>query len=676
MKLIAIYGLSTETEKVIPMLSRSFYIVGLLDGFQKKGEMYGYPIISLIEAVNAGVEQIIVVARPGSCKAIAKRIGSKCREENIELFDIRGKDLLQDNRIVYDFKNVNGYTYSDLLEAIEKIDVVSFDLFDTLVVRNATSYTDVIEIMYFRMIEEGKKIEAGFIEKRIASEKKLSLSGQAPRLQEIYEDFCEDKAKAEELAELEFSIDMQLLQPRKKMIKAFEGAKCKGKPVYITSDTYYSKEQIRRILDANGIEGYDGLVLSCENKTSKADNLYEVLKMQVNSEKILHIGDDSFSDIEKATEHGLNCFRIYSATELLDLVGALGLDKYSESLSDRIRVGMFASEIFNSPFQFEDEEKRLHIDSSESIGYLICAPIIMDFVGWFQNKVKDDRYSDVWFCARDGYLIKKLYELKKEQKKSRYFLTSRIAAIRSGVESINDIKYVDEMKFSGTLSDNLKTRFGLDESQIPEGDKDDKDSGLKVYSKSILESAKVKKANNIKYINSLGTGKGDVAFFDFVAKGTSQMYAQKLIDNHIIGLYFLQLEPDYMKDKNIEITPFYTEEERSESAIFDNYYILETILTAPNPALDEFDENGNPIYTVETRSEKDIDCFMKVQEGIMNYAKKYLLICPISEQKINKKLDELFLQQVHNVEIKDKNFMGLIVEDPFFNRMTDVTDIL
>ena len=674
MKLIAIYGLGTETEKAIPMLSRCFYIVGLLDGFQKNGEIYGYPIISLDEAVNAGVEQIIVVARPGSCKAIAKKIGSKCREENIELFDIRGKDLLKENPIVYDFKNVNGYTYSELLEAIEKTNVVSFDLFDTLVVRNITSYTDIFEIMYFRMIEEGKIVEAGFLKKRIASEKKLSLNGQAPRLREIYEDFCEDKTQAEELAEMEFSLDMQLIRPRKKMIKAFEEAKCQEKLVYITSDTYYSKEQIKRILEANGIEGYNGLILSCENKTSKSGDLYEVLKKKSDSDAILHIGDDIVADIEKATEHGLKCFHIYSAAELLDLIGALGLDQYAESLSDRIHVGMFMSEIFNSPFQFEDE-KRLHIDSSDSIGYLIFAPIIIDFVGWFQKKVQDDRYSDVWFCARDGYLIKKLYELEKYQKESRYFLTSRIAAIRSGVENIDDIKYVDEMKFCGTLSDNLKTRFGLDEYQIPMVDKDGKNSGLGIYTKSILESAKVKKANYVKYIDKLGLGTGDIAFFDFVAKGTSQMYAQKLIKNHICGFYFLQLEPDYMKDKNLEITPFYTKEEQTESAIFDSYYILETILTAPNPSLDEFDNNGNPIYAMETRSEKDINCFLKVQEGIMNYAKKYLLICPKSVQKINKKMDELLLQLLYNVEIRDKDFKELIIEDPFFNRMTYVTDI-
>ncbi|WP_026667948.1 hypothetical protein [Butyrivibrio sp. AE2005] len=63
-----------------------------------------------------------------------------------------------------------------------------------------------------------------------------------------------------------------------------------------------------------------------------------------------------------------------------------------------------------------------------------------------------------------------------------------------------------------------------------------------------------------------------------MAKGTTQMYLQKLFAQHIKGFYFLQLEPEFMADKGLDIEPFYSDEEKNSSAIFDNYYILETIL--------------------------------------------------------------------------------------------------
>ena len=40
-KRIAIYGLSTETEKAIAELDDFLDIVGLLDGFREEGEIYG-----------------------------------------------------------------------------------------------------------------------------------------------------------------------------------------------------------------------------------------------------------------------------------------------------------------------------------------------------------------------------------------------------------------------------------------------------------------------------------------------------------------------------------------------------------------------------------------------------------------------------------------------------------
>ena len=67
---------------------------------------------------------------------------------------------------------------------------------------------------------------------------------------------------------------------------------------------------------------------------------------------------------------------------------------------------------------------------------------------------------------------------------------------------------------------------------------------------------------------------------------------------------------------------------------------------------------------------------MKAQNGIIEYTKKYLQLCPTSAININKKLDEQFLMLLRHVAIDDIDFLRLTVEDPFFNRMTDITDVL
>ena len=87
--------------------------------------------------------------------------------------------------------------------------------------------------------------------------------------------------------------------------------------------------------------------------------------------------------------------------------------------------------------------------------------MICDFVLWFRNQVEEYRLNNILFCARDGYLIKQLYDELCNSVSSLYFLTSRTAAIRSGMENEEDIRYVEDMKFSGSLSEQLEKRFGI-----------------------------------------------------------------------------------------------------------------------------------------------------------------------------------------------------------------------
>src|SRR5699024_6659884 len=132
----------------------------------------------------------------------------------------------------------------------------------------------------------------------------------------------------------------------------------------------------------------------------------------------------------------------------------------------------------------DNQDKQIIIDNPYLVGYLFLAPIICDFMFWFMNSIEHNNINSILFGARDGYLIKKLYDIVDISKKSIYFLTSRIAAIRAGVKTEQDIDFIDEMIFSGNISDELKTRFGvdLDNSSIDD---------IKNYKTIILEKANI-----------------------------------------------------------------------------------------------------------------------------------------------------------------------------------------
>lgn len=691
MKKVALYGLGTETEKAINELQNQYNIVGLLDGFRDSGEIYGKPILKLTDIPALDVSRIIVVARPGSCKAITKRIGDFCRDNDIELIDIRGKDLLQENKVSFDLNSLKGISKKELMEQSKLADVVSFDLFDTLIMRRVFSYMDVFELMENSLKKDGIVIK-GFARLRLQAEKELSKD-TAPTLIDIYNKIVDDTQEdisAEELVELEYDTDRKTLCLRNDMADIFHKLIKAGKRVYITTDTYYTKHQIEEILESFSLTGYEDVLVSCEYKKGKKQGLFEILKDKANikciyyikksdkkpSGTILHIGDDPVSDINAGKNSGIETFKIYSAEELFDAVGGFGLEEYMNTLSDRVKVGMMNSVLFNSPFQFDREDRRIILSDARDIGYIICSPIICDFMFWFKHKVNELAISNIWFSARDGYLLNKLYEMMGGGN-GIYFLTSRIAAIRAGVETEDDVSYVDSMRFFGTVNENLKVRFGIDLHK--DGDKNifDKNTlSLKDYSDIILDKAAAQKKNYNKYITGLNLNGGDIAFFDFVAKGTTQMYVQRLTEHHIKGLYFLQLEPEFMEDKNLDIEPFYSQNEKDNSEIFDNYYILETLLTAPHPQIMEFNEDGTPIYAEELRSDKDLKCFDEMQQGVLDFFRDYLCLVSETEHCNNKKLDEKMLSLIHGLKIEDEDFISLTVEDPFFNRMTDLKDLI
>ncbi|MCM1282790.1 MAG: hypothetical protein NC180_06670 [Muribaculaceae bacterium] len=669
---IALYGLGTETETALTELD-AFEIVGLLDSFREDGILYGKNILSLPDCAKAGVQLIIVVARPGSCRAIAKKIGAFCEEHQIRLLDVRGKDLLVQKRVTYHFAGIAGSKKTELLSLAEKVEVISFDLFDTLIMRKVLLPTDVVTLLELRLRERGIDID-DFVRRRISAEKELSKE-EAPFLEVIYQSVLDQvspvSATAEELARLEWELDCELVVPRRELTELLSELHRQGKQIYIVTDSYYRQEQIAHMLRICGICDYDGLLVSCEYHTGKRQHLFREFRSLLGGRISLHVGDDSSADIESAQKEGLSAFPVPSGMDLLEDMGYLGFCDSMDTLASRLKLGMLVSKVFNSPFLCEDEEQRLHVDSAYDIGYLFMAPMITDFVLWFAEEVRKRKLANIWFCARDGFLIKKLYDILRPENRSVYLLTSRMAALRAGVQSREDISYIGGMKFSGTLGQQLKERFGI---VRPDGETQGK--ALLDYTEVILEELEEKRKNNLKYVESLSVREGSIGFFDFVAKGTSQMYCSRLVPNHLEGLYFLQLEKSFMKDKGLDIQAFYDESERAQSAIYEEYYILETILTSPMPSVLEFDSEGNPCYADETRSEVDIACFMQVQSGIMDYFKEYIKLCPEEIRTPEKGIDEILLRLIHGFSIRDKAFLGLTVEDPFFNRMTDIRDLL
>lgn len=665
---IAVYGLSPLTESLLRQ-TEGCRVIGLLDGYRTDGNLYGKPILSIQTAVRENVRLIIVAARPESCKIIAKRIEGICAEHGIALVDVHGTDLRGPKKAVYALPEVPGVSKETLRQLLATHDAVSVDLFDTLLMRRTLFPTDVFEIVGLRLRKRGIEI-ADFPQKRLEGEKELGKS-TVPTLLEIYSHLLErcdiTGVRPEELVQMEWEADRDLTIPREELWALLQEACRQGKPLYVVSDTFYTKDQLAALLRHSGITGWSDILASCDYRTGKTRRLFEKLREKIPGKRCLHIGDAADADVEGAERNGLTACRLYSGLELFEKAGYLGLWDRIESLSSRIQAGMLVAKLFNSPFQFEEPGRKLHVDRAYDIGYLFFGPVITEFVIWLSRQVRDLGLNCIWFSARDGHLVKKLYDQLNQPAKSAYFLTSRSAAIRTGVENEDDIRYVDAMRFSGSLQEQLWERFGISVEA------DDATGSLLNYKEEILKAARTNRVHYLRYIRSLEPAEGEIAFFDFVARGTVQMYVQRLTDRHLRGMYFFQLDRKYMREKQLDILPFYQDE---DSGIFHNFYILEAVMTSPQPSFLGFDEKGEPLFRRETRTDRDLECVKCVQDGISGYFQTFRALSPEWETVEEKELEGAILSLLHGIEIRNRDFLDLKVDDPFFHRTSTVSDMI
>ena len=239
------------------------------------------------------------------------------------------------------------YSRAALVAEVEKHDVISFDIFDTLVMRNVYYNKDVFRLMALQL---DPVWGIDFFSVRTEAEQVLSRE-RYPYIEEIY-DYISDKCpclkgKEEELIRLEIQMETDLILPRHDVVAVFELAKKLKKRVYIVSDMYMHHDTLAAILEKNGITGYEKLLVSSEYNSSKPQHLFEHYLKEIPEGTYLHVGDSWACDIIPSGKVGIDSFRLKMSTEIYEFVENT---IPPENLQDRIRVAEYVAKNYNSPF--------------------------------------------------------------------------------------------------------------------------------------------------------------------------------------------------------------------------------------------------------------------------------------------------------------------------------------
>lgn len=578
---LAIYGTGINAEAVLACC-KDYPIVGVVD-LAKTGEIFcGFPVMSLDQVIERKIREIVVVARPSVHAIIYKRIQKWSEDNGILVLDVQGNDISKKVKergqdILY-FR----LSYKDLIREIERHDVISFDVFDTLVMRKVYEPADVFALIDRELSDRFLFV---FSEERKAAERELKKKGE-PDIYQIYEYLAKKCCLTEEeerhLLRLELDKERDVLCVRRKMRDCVEYCIRRGKKVYLVSDMYLPAKLLGEWLERYGITGYAELLVSCDYQTTKPEKLFDILKEKAAGETYLHIGDNQEADYDSPKRHGMDAFLIMPSVRMMERSAYGDALVYLRSLSSKVMLGMLAAEVFQDPFALSGTRGIPIIGEAGQFGYGLIAPLVLSFTVWMLPKVRGEGKSLLLFSARDGWLIQRVFRsLAEVWKLDRlpediYFMVSRKA--------------------------------------------------LEIVEKGEDQGAREK---YLEYLKTLGVGEcAKVFYFDFMSRGTCQSLLERISGQKIQGIYFQKSVSGISSKDAIQVWPYFEESSAHEKdlRIFALCDFLECVFTSYQPSFRKIDEEGNYVYEEEKRTQRQIETLKGIHAGILRYCDDFARI--------------------------------------------------
>lgn len=298
-------------------------------------------------------------------------------------------------------------------------DVISFDIFDTLVLRPFDNPKSVFMLIGQKLGVSGFRNIRINAEKEARDIKEAEFGNREINIYDIYNIIAVKTGIDVEYGvqtELQVEIDMCYANPYMKRV--YDILLYQNKKIILTSDMYLPSDMLRKILISCGYEGYDDLIVSCENSANKSGGmLYEYVKKKHcgRGERIIHIGDNINGDVNKAKEHNVdvvfysNCCQVgapYRPCDMSVLIGSAYRGIVNNHLHNSVRL--------YSP-QYEH-------------GFTVGGIFVTGYVNWVHEYTRIRNIDKIVFVSRDGDIYKKVYDRFFNDIKSEYIYWSRIAS--------------------------------------------------------------------------------------------------------------------------------------------------------------------------------------------------------------------------------------------------------
>jgi len=305
------------------------------------------------------------------------------------------------------------------------LSVVSFDLFDTLLIRRIHD-PDLVKLPVARYIS-CLAVQAGLnwswnrvqkLRDAIEKEHRQKTGEQFEDREACYPRFMQETLAAifgekmapsllEQVTEYELATESTMLVPRTEFVAWLKELKGQGKRIFIMSDIYLPAAHLERLAERAGLMQYtEAVASSADTFLAKASGkAFPLLQEKYGLDKgaWLHVGDNPISDGLRPAEFGIQALVLHDSTEKWRK--AIVKRYYNYGDGRPFWRGRCLQQLM-MPLEAENEARHpLYVE-----GYNFFAPLIGSFVQRIAERCRELKIRKVFFFSREGWTFKKVWE--------------------------------------------------------------------------------------------------------------------------------------------------------------------------------------------------------------------------------------------------------------------------
>lgn len=543
-----------------------------------------------------------------------------------------------------------------ILNNIHKFEVVSFDIYDTLLKRNVVDPIDVFSLVELKYNTNSEKKVHNFAHLRITAEKE-AIRKSIKEDVDIYEIYSYlDLEARDELLQIELQIEREIVVSNLKVKSFFDYVLSLGKRVIIISDMYLPRSTIEGILQNNGYLGYEKIYVSSElGRRKSTGTMFDLVlsDLNISSSKIVHIGDAIKGDFLMPLKKGINSLLIRRSV-------------CNTLYAKKNRCDNLLSEILYSFINNHVSGGRLF-----RIGYETLGPVLYGFCKWIHEEKINNKLSQLLFFSRDGQLIYKCYKKMYPEDNIRYVYFSRrsltvpiICKLKTKCEVLSIIPVNRYTELSSLLArlgivydDYAKTieTFGYKKGQYYHKEyylEDEKfDRLYKTLLPQIMSNSQKEYDKLSIYFDSLECN-GKVGLVDIGWEGTIQTAMEKFLSLRNSNVVIQGLYCGIMKSSSRYSGYLYSPKCNDlEDALMSFSGLFEMFLSADHGSVFSYDTDGSVIfcpfeYDVNAKAKQEYKEIKEVQNGALSFVDDINADCLIgnvffSKEVLFKNLEEL-----------------------------------